>query len=81
MMTSSWRRRNTTSLLRWFSPTSDALGLLAENPEFARCMGAKYYPLWSKVGAFARLRLPTPGTFERISNPAPLQIPIDCYSI
>lgn len=78
MMTPTRRiMRNTASLLRWFLPTSGPLGLLEEKPEFTLGVYAKDCPLWSKVGAFARLRLTTLGTFDRISDPAPPQIPID----
>lgn len=81
MMTPTWRMRNTTSLLRWFLPTSGPLGMLEEKTKFAIGVYAKNCPLWSKVGAFARLRLTTPGTFNHISDPAPPQIPIDSYQI
>lgn len=81
MMTPTGRIRNTTSLLRWFLPTSGPLGLLEEKPKFPLRAYAKNCPLWSKVGTFARVRLTTPGTFYRISDPAPPQIPIDYYPI
>lgn len=81
MMIPTWRRRITASLLCGFSPTSGTLGLLEEKPKFALGVYAKNCPRWRKAGAFTQVRLPTPGTFNRISNPAPLQIPIDCYPI
>jgi len=81
MMTPTWRVRNTTSLLRWFSPTSGSLGLLEENPKFALDEFVKNYPLQSKVATFARRPLPMLGAFNCISDPSPPQIPIDCYQI
>jgi hypothetical protein len=56
-MTTTWRRRNTTSLLCWFLPTSGSLGLLEEKPKFALGVCTKIAHVGVKPGHLLDLGL------------------------